>query len=78
MDLPFRMVIPCVVSLLMVGLLQFYLSRTFTGRAIMAVSQDQLALRLMAADPVRIKRIAVMWCGPLTPRMFDPLLPELV
>ena len=34
------------------------LSRTFIGRAIMAVSQDQLALRLMAADPVRIKRIA--------------------
>ena len=24
----------------------------------MAVSQDQLALRLMAADPIRIKRIA--------------------
>ena len=51
MDLPFRMVIPCVMSLLMVGLLQLYLSRTFTGRAIMAVSQDQLALQLMAADP---------------------------
>ena len=58
MDLPFRMVIPCVMSLLMVGLLQLYLSRTFTGRAIMAVSQDQLALQLMAADPIKIKRIA--------------------
>jgi branched-chain amino acid transport system permease protein len=58
MDLPFRMVVPCVTSLLMVGLLQLFLSRTFTGRAIMAVSQDQLALRLMAADPVKIKRIA--------------------
>jgi branched-chain amino acid transport system permease protein len=58
MDLPFRMVVPCVLSLVMVGLLQFYLSRSFTGRAIMAVSQDQLALRLMAADPVKIKRIA--------------------
>ena len=57
-DLPFRMVIPCVMSLLMVGLLQLYLSRTFTGRAIMAVSQDQLALQLMAADPIKIKRIA--------------------
>ncbi len=31
---------------------------TFTGRAIMAVSQDQLALQLMAADPIQIKRIA--------------------
>src|SRR2546423_7749906 len=58
MDLPFRMVIPCVMSLLMVGLLQLYLSRTFTGRAIMAVSQDQLALPLRAADPVQIKRLA--------------------
>jgi branched-chain amino acid transport system permease protein len=42
---------------MLVGL-QIYLSRTFTGRAIMAVAQDQLALRLMAADPIRIKRIA--------------------
>ena len=28
------------------------------GRAINAVAQDQLALQLMAADPIRIKRIA--------------------
>lgn len=57
-DLPFRMLIPCVISLLMLALLQLYLSRSFTGRAIMAVAQDQLALQLMSADPVRIKRIA--------------------
>jgi len=38
--------------------LQLILTRTFIGRAIMAVAQDQLALRLMAVDPVRIKRIA--------------------
>ncbi len=57
-DLPLRMLIPCLVSLLMMLCLQLYLTRTFIGRAIMAVSQDQLALRLMAADPVRIKRIA--------------------
>jgi len=58
MDLPFRMVVPCVLSLVMVGLLQLFLSRSFTGRAIMAVSQDQLALQLMAADPIKIKRTA--------------------
>jgi branched-chain amino acid transport system permease protein len=57
-DLPLRMLIPCVISLAMLGLLQLYLSWTFTGRAIMAVSQDQLALQLMAADPIKIKRIA--------------------
>jgi branched-chain amino acid transport system permease protein len=57
-SIPMRMLIPCVLSLIMLALLQVFLTRTFTGRAIMAVSQDQLALRLMAVDPVRIKRIA--------------------
>src|SRR5262249_16911915 len=57
-DLPLRMLVPCVVSILMLLGLQFFLARTFTGRAINAVAQDQLALRLMAADPTRIKRIA--------------------
>ena len=38
--------------------LQLYLSRTFIGRAIMAVAQDQQALSLMAANPIKIKRIA--------------------
>jgi branched-chain amino acid transport system permease protein len=57
-SIPMRMLIPCMLSLIMLALLQVFLTRTFTGRAIMAVSQDQLALRLMAADPVRIKRIA--------------------
>jgi branched-chain amino acid transport system permease protein len=57
-DLPLRMLIPCVISLGMIGLLQLYLSRSFIGRAILAVSQDSLALRLMAANPTRIKEIA--------------------
>ncbi len=57
-QLPMRMVVPCVMSLLMLGLLQLFLTRTFLGRAIMAVAQDQQALRLMAADPIKIKRIA--------------------
>ena len=57
-DFPFRMLIPCVLALAMFGLLQLFLSKTFTGRAIMAVSQDALALKLMAVDPIRIKRIA--------------------
>jgi len=56
--LPMRMLVPCLFSLLMLICLQLYLTRTFIGRAIMAVAQDQLALRLMAADPIRIKRIA--------------------
>ena len=58
MDFPLRMLVPFALSVVMFAALQFFLSRTFTGRAIMAVSQDQQALRLMAIDPVRIKRIA--------------------
>jgi len=57
-DFPLRMLVPCVVSVLLVIVLQLLLTRTFIGRAIMAVAQDQLALQLMAANPVRIKRIA--------------------
>jgi branched-chain amino acid transport system permease protein len=57
-QLPMRMAVPCAMSLLMFALLQLFLGKTFLGRAIMAVAQDQGALRLMAADPIRIKRIA--------------------
>ena len=57
-DFPLRMLVPCLVSLVLVGALQLYLARTFVGRAIMAVAQDQQALRLLAVDPIRIKRIA--------------------
>jgi len=57
-DLPLRLLVPCLVSLLLIATLQLILSRTFVGRAIMAVAQDPFALRLMAVDPIRIKRIA--------------------
>ena len=39
-------------------LLTLYLSKTFMGRAIRAVAQDQEALRLMGANPVRVKQWA--------------------
>lgn len=58
LDLPMRMVVPFIISMLLVIALQLFLTKTFTGRAINAVAQDQLALSLMAADPIRIKRIA--------------------
>ena len=57
-DVPWRLLVPFLVGMTMVGALQLFLSRTFTGRAIQAVAQDQQALRLMAANPVKIKRIA--------------------
>ena len=54
---PTRMLVPFCVSLVMFACVYLYLSRTFNGRAIMAVAQDRLALQLMAADPVRIKQL---------------------
>jgi branched-chain amino acid transport system permease protein len=57
-ELPLRMLIPFAAALAMVALLQFFLGRSFIGRAILAVAQDRLALQLMAANPQRIKRIA--------------------
>jgi branched-chain amino acid transport system permease protein len=57
-DLPLRLLVPFLVAMAMVMGLQLFLSRTFVGRAVQAVAQDQGALRLMAADPVKIKRIA--------------------
>ena len=54
---PTRMFVPFCVSLVMFATVYLYLSRTFNGRAIMAVAQDRLALQLMAADPVRIKQL---------------------
>jgi branched-chain amino acid transport system permease protein len=54
----FRYLVPCVVGVAMTVALYFFLARTFYGRAIMAVSQDQAALRLMGANPVQIKTIA--------------------
>jgi branched-chain amino acid transport system permease protein len=58
LDLPLRMLVPCVVSLVMVLGLQLFLTKSFIGRAIQAVAQDQLALQLLAANPIRIKRMA--------------------
>jgi branched-chain amino acid transport system permease protein len=57
-DFPMRLLIPCIVSLLLFLALQLFLSRTFIGRAVNAVAQDQQALQLMGADPIRVKRIA--------------------
>lgn len=56
--LPLRLLVPFLVAMAMLVLLEMFLGRTFFGRAIKAVSQDRLALQLMAANPVRIKELA--------------------
>lgn len=57
-DFPLRLVVPFAVSIAMVVGIQVFLARTFFGRAVLGVSQDQLALRLMAINPVRVKEFA--------------------
>jgi branched-chain amino acid transport system permease protein len=57
-DLPLRMVIPFVGSMVLVTGLHRFFSRTFIGRAIMAVAQDEFALSLMAVDTVTVRQLA--------------------
>jgi branched-chain amino acid transport system permease protein len=55
---PMRLVVPFLVSLVMVIGVQLFLTHTFFGRAVLAVAQDPLALRLMGVNPVRVKELA--------------------
>jgi branched-chain amino acid transport system permease protein len=57
-DFALRTLVPFVISLAMVGALQLFMSKTYMGRAILAVSQDSLALRLMSVRPYRVKLVA--------------------
>jgi branched-chain amino acid transport system permease protein len=57
-NIPFRLAIPFALALALTLALHLFLSKTFYGRAVKAVSQDHLALRLMGASPVRIKALA--------------------
>ncbi|MDH7796058.1 MULTISPECIES: branched-chain amino acid ABC transporter permease [unclassified Beijerinckia] len=57
-DLPMRLLVPSLVAVLLFAGLQVFLSTTFQGRAIIAVSQDPSALSLLSIRPRRIKRLA--------------------
>jgi branched-chain amino acid transport system permease protein len=52
--LPFTRLIPFVISILAMVALYLFLTRTFIGTAIRAVSQDRDAMRLMGANPQRV------------------------
>jgi branched-chain amino acid transport system permease protein len=55
---PMRLIVAFGAALLLTIGLSLYLGKTFMGRAIKAVAQDQVALSLMGADPVRVKQWA--------------------
>src|ERR1700716_1947363 len=57
-DFPMRLVVPFLVSMVMVVGVQLFLSHTFFGRAVLAVAQDALALRLMGVNTFRVKEFA--------------------
>jgi len=56
--IPMRTLVVFGVAIAMTLVLTLYMSKTFTGRAIKAVAQDEPALRLMGANPVSIKQWA--------------------
>ncbi|MCP5266208.1 MAG: branched-chain amino acid ABC transporter permease [Burkholderiaceae bacterium] len=56
--IPYRLLAAFGAAIVLaIGLTAFF-SRTFIGRAIKAVGQDEAALRLMGANPVRVKQLA--------------------
>lgn len=57
--IPLRLLIPAVLGLTMAGGVILYTGRSFIGRAILAVSQDPGALRLVGGNPTRVKEIAM-------------------
>ena len=58
MDFPMRLVVPFLVSVAMVIGVEIFLTRTFFGRAVLAVAQDALALRLMGVNTFRVREVA--------------------
>jgi branched-chain amino acid transport system permease protein len=56
--LPYRMLVPFIAATVITGAVYLYLSKTYLGRAILAVSQDRVALQLMGADPIKVKQWA--------------------
>jgi branched-chain amino acid transport system permease protein len=58
MRIPLRFLVAFGIAVVLMTALTLYLSKTFTGRAIKAVAQDEQALRLMGANPMRIKQWA--------------------
>jgi len=53
-----RLFIPFVVGVILTVLLYLFFSRTFLGMITRGVAQDSTAVRLMGANPIRIKTIA--------------------
>lgn len=58
LDIPWRLLTPFLVALAVIAALALYMRTTYIGRAIAGVSQDDVAVRLVGANPVKVKSIA--------------------
>jgi branched-chain amino acid transport system permease protein len=58
LEIPWRLLVPLIVGLAVIGGIMVFLSKTYIGKAILAVSQDPLALRLVGGNPVKVKEVA--------------------
>lgn len=56
--IPYRLLIPCVLSITLLLMIREFFRRTYFGRAVSAVAQDPLALQLMGVNPVKVKGYA--------------------
>ncbi|MEK9661740.1 MAG: branched-chain amino acid ABC transporter permease [Alphaproteobacteria bacterium] len=57
-SIPWRLLVAFFVAIVATVAVQQYLNLTFFGRAVRAVAQDPLALRLMGVDPVKVRKMA--------------------
>jgi len=57
-NLPYRLLIPFLLSITLLLLIREFFRRTYFGRAVSAVAQDPLALQLMGVNPVKVKGYA--------------------
>jgi branched-chain amino acid transport system permease protein len=53
----YRLLVPFLVGGFLSVVLYIFLSKTFFGRAVMAVAQDALAVQLMGVNPIRVKTV---------------------
>ena len=58
LGIAYRLFVPFLVGGILAVSLHLFLTKTFFGRAVMAVAQDSVAVQLMGADPIKIKTVA--------------------
>jgi branched-chain amino acid transport system permease protein len=58
LSIPYRLLIPFVISVTLLLVIRWALKKTYFGRAVSAVAQDPLALQLMGVNPIKVKGYA--------------------